>query len=266
MPTSQDSTSTPKAGVYCITCTANGRYYIGSAVNLIARERLHRINLKAGNHHSRYLQNAWNKYGPDAFEWSVLEYVDDPSRLIAREQVYIDTLDSVQSGFNIAPKAGSCLGVKHTAETRVRLSEIAKAEGRTPSSEAIAKSVAVNKSRKRAPEELARLRTQNKGRKRSPKTIARMMAAQQNRSEEWRANAKAAQQNRSEEWRANIAAAKRGKKRAPDTIAKVASANRGMKRSAKTRAKMSATHKERWRRQRQARQAQTKYVQRTFFD
>ena len=43
MPIPEDTTSTPKSGVYCITCTANGKVYVGSAVSFTGRERLHKL-------------------------------------------------------------------------------------------------------------------------------------------------------------------------------------------------------------------------------
>jgi hypothetical protein len=38
----------------------------------VRRWRLHRIRLRQGKHHNRHLQNAWNAYGPDAFEFRKL--------------------------------------------------------------------------------------------------------------------------------------------------------------------------------------------------
>lgn len=113
-----------KSGIYKIQCRANGRIYIGSAKNLSTRKYQHLYALRLGTHYNRHLQNAWNKYGEDEFDFSILEFCDI-ELLIEREQYYIDQL-SPTLRFNISPKAGSALGVKHTDETKKKLSIIRK--------------------------------------------------------------------------------------------------------------------------------------------
>ena len=82
------------SAIYRIACLANGRQGIGSALSFKVRKRIHLSDLKLNRHHSRHLQHAWNKYGPEAFGFEILEHVDEPSRLIEREQHYIDTLEA----------------------------------------------------------------------------------------------------------------------------------------------------------------------------
>src|SRR6266581_245567 len=104
------------SGIYKITCTANGRFYIGSAVNLYIRKYNHWSTLRRDIHRNQYLQRAWNKYGPDAFTFEVLEYVL-PMSLTAREQYWLNKLKPFgKKGFNIDREAGSPLGRKHTPE------------------------------------------------------------------------------------------------------------------------------------------------------
>lgn len=136
--------STTQSGVYCIKCTVPGRSfgmpYVGSSVKIAKRWSGHRRDLDLGKHCNRHLQNAWNRYGADAFEWSVLELVPSDGLsteefmvlLIAREQHYIDELDAVQSGFNSALKAGSTLGVQHSAEAIANISEGARRRSENP--------------------------------------------------------------------------------------------------------------------------------------
>jgi group I intron endonuclease len=96
------------------------------------------------------LQRAWNKYGPDAVVFEIVELVE-VERLIEREQYHIDLRDATnkKKGFNIRPKAESNLSMKlteeqiakrrgktHSPETRPRMSETAKERHReTPHSE-----------------------------------------------------------------------------------------------------------------------------------
>lgn len=108
-------------GIYQIVNTVNGKRYVGSSVDIDKRWREHIRLLKASKHHSRHLQSAWNKYGEDSFEFDVIEECE-PHHLVDREQSHIDNL----SHYNCSPTAGSSLGVKHSAETRMRMSEARK--------------------------------------------------------------------------------------------------------------------------------------------
>jgi len=91
------------SGVYQITNTSNGNFYVGSSVNIYKRWKDHSRSLNRGNHHSDYLQNAWNKYGEENFKFEIIEEVLDKSKLIEREQYYLDTL---KPEYNICPQAG----------------------------------------------------------------------------------------------------------------------------------------------------------------
>jgi len=48
-------------GIYMIS-TPNGSKYVGSSHNIYGRWSEHRYHLKRGTHHSKRLQNAWNKH------------------------------------------------------------------------------------------------------------------------------------------------------------------------------------------------------------
>lgn len=80
-----------KSGIYKITNIKNGKFYIGSSVDINSRMRGHRSALRNNSHSNKYLQNSWNKYGEDNFEFSVLEYVDfkDRKDLFKVEQDWI---------------------------------------------------------------------------------------------------------------------------------------------------------------------------------
>ena len=106
------------SGIYKIENKTNGHIYIGSAVDISHRWRFHRSHLNNNKHHSGHLQNAWNKYGKHNFDFVIIEECKK-SVLIKREQFYIDTLDPE---YNIARVAGNCLGVKHTEETKRKVS------------------------------------------------------------------------------------------------------------------------------------------------
>lgn len=114
-------------GIYCIKNTATGKVYVGSSVNIHARWKTHQSSLRLKKHHSPYLQRAWDKYGADCFEWTVLQEVD-PSILHDIETAYMKLLRSAEPehGYNQAPVGGSCLGFRHNQETKKRMSEAQK--------------------------------------------------------------------------------------------------------------------------------------------
>jgi group I intron endonuclease len=111
------------SGVYEIRHIPTGRRYIGSAVHYGKRKKLHLTQLRHGKHHNRYLQNAWNKYGEDQFEFRLL-LVCDAAMVLDYEQ---RCMDGLSPEFNIAPTAGSALGVKHTEKFRETLCKKARA-------------------------------------------------------------------------------------------------------------------------------------------
>jgi group I intron endonuclease len=96
------------SGIYTILNKTNGRCYVGSAHNCRSRFSGHRYLLNRNAHHCPPLQNAWNKYGPSAFDFVVLEECEQTDLLI-REQVYLDSFSGL---YNVSYTATSRLGVK----------------------------------------------------------------------------------------------------------------------------------------------------------
>jgi len=109
-----------KCGIYKIKNIITHDSYIGSAVNIRNRWYHHHLELSKNIHDNPHFQNAWNKYGVDNFEFSIIEFCEKEA-LIEREQWYIDTENHA---YNICPIAGSCLGRLASEETRHKLSEI----------------------------------------------------------------------------------------------------------------------------------------------
>lgn len=60
-------------GIYMIKNSINNKIYIGKSVDINKRWRDHRIALCDNSHYNEYLQRAWNKYGSDSFEFSIIE-------------------------------------------------------------------------------------------------------------------------------------------------------------------------------------------------
>lgn len=104
-----------KGGIYMISCIISGKFYIGSTIDFRKRFNGHKSYLRNNKHHNPHLQNAWNKYGEENFEFVKLEFVNSDS-LILREQEYIDIF---LPKYNIRKIAESNLGLgqsdKHKA-------------------------------------------------------------------------------------------------------------------------------------------------------
>lgn len=119
-----------KTGIYAIVNKVNDKFYVGSASavgkfrcesGFYLRWTKHLLHLRRNTHHCIYLQNAWNKYGEDNFEFRILEFVA-PEFCIEVEQDYLDYADK-NLKYNSSPTAGSPLGVKRTEATKEKLSK-----------------------------------------------------------------------------------------------------------------------------------------------
>jgi len=116
-----------KTGDYQIKNLVNDKVYIGSASRVIkhrcsygfaGRFSKHLSMLKNNKHHSKYLQNAWNKYGEKNFKFEIL--AECPSEYCLKlEQWFIDNL---KPEYNMNPNASSCLGRKLTKEHKLKIS------------------------------------------------------------------------------------------------------------------------------------------------
>lgn len=182
--------------------------YIGSAIDMINRFNCHKYDLRNKRHPNQKLQRAWEKYGEDNFEFSVLEYIEDKNTLVGIEQSYLDSIDVFSGGYNICKKAGSRLGMKHTPETKEKLRIT---------------------STNRTPEARAKMSASQLGKKQSKELIAKRVLKRIGRP-------------LSEQHRKNISLASFGKKMSMQARKKMSLAKTGVKREKitdETRIKMS---------------------------
>lgn len=183
-------------GIYMIRNKANGKVYIGQSVNINRRWSDHIKSLQANSHYNEYLQRAWNKYGSDNFEFSIVEncLVDDLNRL---EIYYI--ADYYQSynpdfGYNLT-KGGD--GVIPTEAVRKKMSDSKKQLYQDP-------------------EYIKRMSEAQKGKKASDETKNKMSNSQK---EKWK----------DQEFRKKMSDAHSGKVISDETRQKIGDANRGKK-------------------------------------
>lgn len=100
-------------GIYKIVNKKNNKVYIGQSVNIKQRWALHKSELRNKYHENIYLQNAWNKYGEDSFDFSVIEECDNNKDILNnRETFWINYYKAFnrENGYNILIQGGS--GIK----------------------------------------------------------------------------------------------------------------------------------------------------------
>lgn len=191
------------SGIYLIRHRESGKCYVGSSVNCESRFYQHKSLLRLGRHRNPILQAAWNKYGPDAFDFELLESVPVET-LIAREQWHMDQRQP--NVFNVgtavdcpvrgqrrkaSPSHHAALivanrkrvGWRHTDTVKAILSAANKGRKRSQEHrDAIRRAQMGNTHRlgkTLPPEIVARIAAKNTGRKNTPETIAKMKAARQ---------------------------------------------------------------------------------------
>lgn len=121
--------------IYKITNLVNNKIYVGSAVIFRKRRDLHLLELKRGKHHSRYLQNAYHKYGVGNFKFDIIEIIKANTKkqlkelLESREQFYLDNL---KPDYNVCKRTDSRLGVKSSPEHIAKIVKANTGKKRTP--------------------------------------------------------------------------------------------------------------------------------------
>lgn len=109
-------------GVYMIRNKINGKYYVGSSIDIESRWKQHIKALDSNTHNNSHLQNAWNKYGKANFEFLILEEANLQD-LRNRETYYLKKLNCVENGYNLIDNANFGLGVKASPQVRKKISE-----------------------------------------------------------------------------------------------------------------------------------------------
>jgi group I intron endonuclease len=105
-------------GIYIIINELTEKYYLGSSVNIEKRWVEHKSLLKSNKHHSKPLQNAYNKYGNSCLTYYVF-FVCVEEDLLFFEQFCLDTLKPKYNASKVAnaPMAGR----KHSKETLIKM-------------------------------------------------------------------------------------------------------------------------------------------------
>ncbi len=102
-------------GVFQIRNTVNGKIFVDSSTNMNAKWNRNRLQLSVGNHPNKELQNDWNEFGEEAFQFEVLEELkhndkktmDYNKEVALLEEMIIEELQPFgEKGYNKVPKRG----------------------------------------------------------------------------------------------------------------------------------------------------------------
>jgi group I intron endonuclease len=117
--------ATNEPGLYLILNISNGKFYIGSTVNLRKRRNSHFEDLRKRKHICRHLQKSFDIYGESSFKYIIFEKCDK-SLLLEREQYWFDLLWDTSFLFNSFREAYAVHGKNHPLYGKTRSEEVKK--------------------------------------------------------------------------------------------------------------------------------------------
>ena len=91
-----------KGYIYFIVNKVTKEYYVGQTTNYSRRKGEHLLKLKEGKHPNPKLQNSFNKYSEENFDFSYIKYDNiEKQELDELEKSYIREKNSYEKGFNL---------------------------------------------------------------------------------------------------------------------------------------------------------------------
>jgi len=111
--------------IYKIRNVINEKFYVGSTVDSRKRFWEHRKDLRSGNHTSKALQRAWDKYGEDCFKFEIVERLSAKEELYPAEQKWLDEHHGKDYCYNCSKSADTPMR-NATPEMREHLSKKTK--------------------------------------------------------------------------------------------------------------------------------------------
>ena len=164
-------------GIYKIRNTVNGKIYIGSSIHCETRINEHKNDLITGIHSNGYLQNSFNKYGVNAFEYIIIEQCNEDMLLI-REDAWIKYYNSMDRKFGYNLRSADRKTISQETRNKLRLAGL----GKKLTPESIAKRTAKQTGRKLTEEHKIKISEAKKGVKHSAEWTFNNTKAQRDRS------------------------------------------------------------------------------------
>lgn len=111
-----------RSGIYFILNKISLKLYIGSAVYFARRRSEHFTRLAKNIHHNKHLQRAYNLYGPEAFDFIIIELVEIDN-LYEREKYFIAKHRTTEEefGYNKCEVGSGMTGRKHSDATKEKM-------------------------------------------------------------------------------------------------------------------------------------------------
>lgn len=150
------------SAVYEIINTITNKRYIGSSVKVDQRQYAHFWMLSQDIHDNCLLQADYNEYGASAFDFHILEYVEE-DELRTVEQRYLDATEDKYNIGKYAASGGYDLD-NHPRSEEIRQKLREASTGRYYSPETRKKIGLANLGRKRSPETRKKMSDARKGR------------------------------------------------------------------------------------------------------
>lgn len=118
-------------GVYKIICLENNKRYYGESSNISGRLSQHKSNLKRKIHFCKELQQDWNTFGKDKFEFIVLfqgpDWESKDKRIEKQTELNLANLDllynKIINAKKVPPEQNPFYGKKHSEETKQLIRE-----------------------------------------------------------------------------------------------------------------------------------------------
>jgi group I intron endonuclease len=113
------------SGIYCIRNIVNNDRYIGLGIDIMLRWYRHKKFLKDGAHKNTYLQNAYNLYGCDNFEYTIIQLLEPEEQLLKDMEIYwiayYNSFIRDGGGYNLTRGGEGCWGRECSEETIEKL-------------------------------------------------------------------------------------------------------------------------------------------------
>ncbi len=96
-------------GIYEIRCSTNNKVYVGKTINTFGdRWDSHKAKLRNNYHDNKDLQNDWNTYGEESFEFNIIKDLTGESKEVVSENERVEIKKAKETGlcYNITDGEG----------------------------------------------------------------------------------------------------------------------------------------------------------------